>query len=57
MLGDRPAAGTAASSWFQGGHAMSNARLRAEAARVLLALAALASIALALGAERKWGPF
>jgi hypothetical protein len=30
------------------------ARLRAEAVRVVLALAALASIAFALGAERKW---
>lgn len=33
---------------------MTRARVRAEAARVLLLLAALASMALALGAERKW---
>ena len=33
---------------------MTKARVRAEAARVLLLLAALASMALALGAERKW---
>ena len=33
---------------------MTRARVRAEAARLLLLLASLASMALALGAERKW---
>ncbi len=33
---------------------MSQARLRAEAARLALVLLSLVSIAVALGAERKW---